>query len=198
LRAAAALSVIVMLPALLPVAVVVNVTGIWQLPPAARDVLQVFVFPKLLDAAIAVMLSALVPVLVKVTIWGVLVVPTVCEAKVNKFGLKSAIGPSPAPAKLAVCGLPGAVSVTAMLAVRDPAAVGVKVTAAVQLPAASGGSQRAFAVVDLSKVGTVRSDNADTSDVHRCVSGIHQHDRNRSTARSDFSPFKRRSSIRRR
>jgi hypothetical protein len=131
-----ALSVIVMLPARLPVAVGVNVTEIWQLPPAARDVLQVLVSPKSPDAAIPVMLSALVPVLVKVTIWGLPVVPTVCEAKVNEFGLKSAIGPSPVPVKLADCGLPGAVSVTARLAVRDPAAFGVKVTLAVQLPPA--------------------------------------------------------------
>jgi hypothetical protein len=131
-----ALSLIATLPARLPVVVGVNVTEIWQLPPAARDVLQVLVSPKSPDAAIPVMLSALVPLLVKVTIWGVLVVPTICEAKVNEFGLRSAIGPSPVPAKLAVCGLPGAVSVTAMLAVRDPAALGVKVTVAVQLPPA--------------------------------------------------------------
>ena len=131
-----ALSVIVTLPARPPVAVGANVTEIWQLPPAARDVLQVFVSPKSPEAAIPVMLSALLPVLVKVTIWGVLVVPTGCEAKLNEFGLKSAIGPSAVPAKLADCGLPGAVSLTAMLAVRDPAAVGVKVTLAVQLPLA--------------------------------------------------------------
>lgn len=56
-------------------------------------------------------------------------------AKVSEFGFRVTTGPSPVPAKLANCGLPGAVSLTDMLAVRDPEAVGVKVTLIVQLPA---------------------------------------------------------------
>ena len=43
--------------------------------------------------------------------------------------------PAPVPDKAICCGLPGAVSLTAMLAVRDPVAVGVNVTLTVQLPA---------------------------------------------------------------
>ena len=45
-------------------------------------------------------------------------------------------GAMPAPERGDICGLPGAVSLTAMLAVRDPPAVGVNVTLTVQLPAA--------------------------------------------------------------
>jgi hypothetical protein len=45
--------------------------------------------------------------------------------------------PAPVPDKAISCGLPEAVSLTAMLAMRDPAAVGVNVALTVQLPAAS-------------------------------------------------------------
>jgi len=43
------------------------------------------------------------------------------------------------PVKLAVCGLPGALSVMVTEAERDPKAVGVKVTVIVQLPLAATG-----------------------------------------------------------
>jgi len=123
-------------PARLPVVVGLNVIEIWQLPPAASDVLHVLVSPKSPVGAIPVMLSALLPTLVKFTSWGVLVVPTFCEANVSEFGFRLAIGPSPVPARLDICGLPGAVSLIATPPVRDPAAVGVNVTLTVQLPAA--------------------------------------------------------------
>jgi len=48
--------------------------------------------------------------------------------------LKSGAAPMPMPERAAVCGLPGAVSLTARLAVRAPPALGVNVKLTVQLP----------------------------------------------------------------
>ena len=64
-----------------------------------------------------------------------LFVPTAWAAKLSELGLALAMAPSPVPTRLADCGLPGAVSLTARLAVRDPLAAGVNVTLTVQLPA---------------------------------------------------------------
>src|SRR5450432_1259936 len=69
-----------------------------------------------------------------------LVAPTVCEVNVRLVGLRAAEGPTavPVPVRLAVCGLPAALSVTVTVPVRVPAAVGVKVTLMEQLaPAAT-------------------------------------------------------------
>jgi hypothetical protein len=68
-----------------------------------------------------------------------LVVPTVCEAKVRLVGLSAADGPTavPVPVRLAVCGLPAALSVTVIVPVRVPAAVGVNVTLIVQFALAA-------------------------------------------------------------
>jgi hypothetical protein len=62
-----ALSVIVTAPTRLPAAFGVKVTDIWQLLPAASDVLQVLVSPKSPDATMLVMLSGPLPVFVRVT-----------------------------------------------------------------------------------------------------------------------------------
>jgi hypothetical protein len=51
-----------------PVVIGVNITEIRQLPPAARDVLQVLVSPKSPEAAIAMMSSGLLPVFINVTV----------------------------------------------------------------------------------------------------------------------------------
>jgi hypothetical protein len=63
----AALSVILIEPVRLPAAVGVNVTDIWQLLPAASEVLQELVSPKSPEAAMLVMLSGPLPVFVSVT-----------------------------------------------------------------------------------------------------------------------------------
>src|SRR5258706_15666750 len=90
-----------------------------------------------------VMLSAAVPPLLRVIACAALVVPTVCEAKVRLVGLRAAEGPTavPVPVRLAVCGLPAALSVKVVVPVRVPAAVGVKVKLMGQFaPAASEGA----------------------------------------------------------
>src|SRR5258706_15082825 len=87
-----------------------------------------------------VMVRTAVPLLLRVIACAALVVPPVCEAKVRLVGLRAAEGPTavPVPVRLAVCGLPAALSVTVIVPVRVPAAVGVKVTLMVQFaPAAT-------------------------------------------------------------
>ena len=71
-----ALSVTVMVPGWLPVAVGVKVTVMVQLAPAATDVPQVLVWAYGALAAMLVRLSAAVPVLVSVTVCAALVVFT--------------------------------------------------------------------------------------------------------------------------
>ena len=77
--------------------------------------------------------------MLRVMAWAALVVPTVCEAKVRLVGLSAAEGPTvvPVPVRLAVCGLPAALSVTVTVPVRVPAAVGVNVTLMMQLALAA-------------------------------------------------------------
>ena len=79
------------------------------------------------------------PLFVKVTFCGVLDVPTVWLPKFRLVGLSDAEGPTatPVPVKLAVCGLPGALSVTVIVPVRVPATVGVKVTLMLQFEPAA-------------------------------------------------------------
>ena len=71
-----------------------------------------------------------------------LVVPTVWLANVNDAGERLTTGPvdveAPVPVRVAVCGLPVALSVTATAAARVPDAAGTNVTLIVQLaPAAT-------------------------------------------------------------
>src|SRR6516164_6403022 len=77
-----------------------------------------------------VMLSVVLPTLVRVVgrdlIW-----PSGTLPKPRLVGLNSTT--VPAPLRLAVCGLPGALSATESAAVRDPRWVGVNVTLIVQL-----------------------------------------------------------------
>ena len=90
--------------------------------------------------ATLVMLKAALPVLDSFTARAVLVVPTVWLAKVSEVGERLAAGVlevTPDPVRLAVCGLPVALSVTETVAVRVPVAVGLNVTLIVQLPAAA-------------------------------------------------------------
>ena len=79
------------------------------------------------------------PLLLSVIACAGLVVAMVCAAKVRLVGLSAADGPTatPVPVKLAVCGLPAALSVTVIVPVRVPATVGVNVTLIVQLALAA-------------------------------------------------------------
>ena len=90
--------------------------------------------------AMLVMLKAALPVLDSFTARAVLVVPTVWLTKVSEVGERLAAGvleATPDPVRLAVCGLPVALSVTETVAVLVPVAVGLNVTLIVQLPAAA-------------------------------------------------------------
>ena len=139
------MSLRVTVPVRVPAAVGVNFTLIVQLAPAATELPQV---PSPANAKSPLMTKLLLnvsvelPVLVTVTNCVALVVPTAWLAKVNEAGERLATGPldveAPVPVRVAVCGLPVALSVAATVAVRVPEAAGVNVTLIVQLaPAAT-------------------------------------------------------------
>jgi hypothetical protein len=88
----AALSVIVIVPGWLPVAVGVNVTLIVQFPPAATEAPQVLVCEYAALAAMLVMLNEAVPVLVSVTGCAVLDVFTTWLPKLKVVGDKLTAG----------------------------------------------------------------------------------------------------------
>jgi hypothetical protein len=120
----------------------VNVTVIVQLAPAAREVPQLFVCPKLLALVpvteMLVMVSAAVPGFESVIGNGVAAVPISVLGNASGFGLSSACGAVPVPVTVADCGEPVALSATEIDALRLPAAAGVKLTVMVQFaPAAS-------------------------------------------------------------
>jgi len=77
------------------------------------------------------------PELVTVTVWAVLVVPTFWPANVRLPVDRPTAAPVPVPVKVALCGLPLALSETLTVPVRLPMAAGVKVTLIVQLPPAA-------------------------------------------------------------
>jgi hypothetical protein len=58
-------------------------------------------------------------------------------ANARVVGDRLATGAVPVPLRLAVCGLPVALSLTDNVALRNPVATGLKVTLMVQLPAAA-------------------------------------------------------------
>jgi hypothetical protein len=93
-----------------------------------------------------VKLTELLPVLVMITLCAALVVPVFCRAKVKLAGLMPSVnvGTCPAPVRPIDCGLPVALSVREIEAVRVPFALGVKVALmeqaapAARLPAPTG------------------------------------------------------------
>src|SRR5438876_852284 len=136
----AALSVIVIVPDLAPVAVGVNVTLVVQFAPAATGVPQVLVWAYCALAAMLVTLSAALPVLLSVTDCAALVVFSSWLPKLKFVAdkLTMGAGAAPVPVRLMVCGLPAMLSVIVTAPVRMPVAVGVNVTLMVQLaPAAT-------------------------------------------------------------
>ena len=129
---------------LVPVAFGVKVAVSVQLAPTAR-LLPHVPMPHEKSAALVPVISALVklivfvPELVSVIDRLALVVFNTWSANVTEVGLSVRIVPVdvPFPVRLAVCGLPGASSVTMSEAVRVPDALGVNVTLIVQLAPAA-------------------------------------------------------------
>jgi hypothetical protein len=129
-----ALSVRVIVAARAPVAVGEKVALMEQAEPAAK--LDGHVLPEIEKSpglvppnATVVKLTALLPVLVTVTLCAALVVPVFCNANVKLDGLIPSVnvGTWPAPLSPMDCGLPVALSVRVIEAVRVPLAVGEKV-----------------------------------------------------------------------
>jgi hypothetical protein len=141
----AALSVIVIVPVCVPVAVGVKVTLIEQFAPAASDAPQVVVSAYWALGTMLVMLRDAVPELVSVTDCAALVVFNAWPAKVRLVGdndTAGAFGAAPVPVRLTVWGLPAALSVMVMVPVCVPLAVGVNLTLIEQFaPAASDAPQ---------------------------------------------------------
>jgi hypothetical protein len=113
-----------------------KVAVIVQEAPALTPVPQLFVWEKAVEPVIVMplMLSAVIPVLVRVVVSDFLC-PSNTLPKSRPLGLSSTTVPT--PAKLTVCGLPGALSVIDSVPVRLPICDGLKVTLMVQLAPAA-------------------------------------------------------------
>jgi hypothetical protein len=138
----AALSVRVIAPVRLPVAVGLNVTLIVQLAFTARLAPQLFVWAKSPLAEMFEMLSGSAPELVRVTVCALLVVPVSCPVKVNEVVEKLAAGVIPVPVRLTIWVAPGTLlllSVTVRVPVNEPRRSGEKVTLMTQLALAASG-----------------------------------------------------------
>ena len=105
--------------------------------------------------AMLVMLKLALPVLLRVTVWAALVVPRDWLPKVRLVAVRLTAGPLPVPVRLAVCGLPLALSVILTEAVRLPGAVGVKLTLIVQLPPAGTEPPQKLGATKSSALGPV-------------------------------------------
>ncbi len=91
--------------------------------------------------------SGAVPLLVSVTACAALVLPTCWLPKLRLVGERvtaGAVGATPVPVRLTLCGLPAALSVIDTVPVRVPVAVGVNVTLIVQLAAAATDAPQVF------------------------------------------------------
>ena len=129
------MSVMVMEPVRVPVAVGVNVTVIVQGVFGASELGHELAAKSPLVAMLE-MESVAVPVFVKVTFCDALVVFTNWLPKLRLVFERvttGAFGAVPTPVKLTTCGLPPALSVMVMEPVRVPVAVGVNLTFRVQL-----------------------------------------------------------------
>jgi len=132
-----ALSVIVSDALRAPVAVGLNVTLMVHEDPTVRVLPQVWVWAKspLLVPVIAMLdiVSVLPPLFLTVTVWAALVVPVFWLPKTSDVG-DNVAADTAVPARVAVCGLPVALSVTETDALRAPMAVGLNVTLMEHLP----------------------------------------------------------------
>ena len=128
----AALSVMLIAAARVPVAAGVNVTLIVHDALAARLLPHVVVSAKspafVPVTAMLLIVNGAVPVLLSVTAEAVLVVPICWFPNVTDAGLRLTTGLVPLPDRLTPCGLPAALSVMLMAAERAPVAAGVNAT----------------------------------------------------------------------
>ena len=94
-----------------------------------------------------------------------------CAAKVKLVGDNDALGPPlvPVPVSATDCGLPVALSDTAIVAVRVPTTVGVRVTLIVQF-ARPATDRRA--IVRLRKVSRVRARDGDARNRERAIADV--------------------------
>lgn len=142
----AALSVINSAPPQGPAEAGLNVTLRVQFAPAARVVAQLFVSTKLVEILVTLeMVSDAPPVLVNVTNCGVPVTPTAWFPKVRLLGERLTVGAAwPEPARLAVCGLPAALSTIDNVPERVLAAVGANTTLTAQCAPAANVAPQPF------------------------------------------------------
>jgi hypothetical protein len=117
----------------------VKVTLILQLPGAGILAPQLFVVPKLAEAAIPAIINGALPVLASVIVCAALVVPTAWDvANVTLAGERLAMGAVlPVPFSEITCGLLPALSTKVTEPTALPAAVGVNVMLIVQIPPAA-------------------------------------------------------------
>jgi hypothetical protein len=116
----------------LPAEAGVKVTVMVQVAPAASEVPQLLLSPKLLEFVpvmdMPVIVSGAVPVFDRVVDCVAAAVPTCVPGKVSVLLVSVACGAVPIPLSAAVWGEPEALSTTEMEAERLPAEAGVKVT----------------------------------------------------------------------
>jgi len=125
-------------PVLTPTCVGLNVTETTQPAPGASVAAHVLVWAKLRDTAIAEIFNVAVPLLLSFICCPALTDPTAWFPKVTVDGDHCAVGATPVPVRLTVCGLPVSSSATESVPVRVPVCVGVNVTETMQLaPVAS-------------------------------------------------------------
>jgi hypothetical protein len=135
-----ALSVTVSVPGWLPVAVGVNVTLMAHWPPAAIEAAQVLVCAYGALAAMLVSESEAVPEFVSVMVCAALVVLIAWFPNARLVGASVTAGAVtlvPVPVRLAVCGLPAALSVMVSVPGWLPVAVGANFTLIVHCPPAA-------------------------------------------------------------
>ncbi len=138
-----ALSVMVIAPARVPMAVGAKLTLIVQLAPAATLPPFGQVMPdagkKSPLGTMLAMVNAALPVLVSVTVCGALIVPSAWLGNVRLIGDSLTAGPvsTALPVRLIFCGLSAALSAMVIVPVRRPGIVGVKATLMVQLAPAA-------------------------------------------------------------
>ena len=130
-----ALSAMLTVPVALPVLVGVNVTPTLQELPAGSWPVQPLDRAKPVVMVTLVNVTMKLPVLVTVMVCWLLVVPVTCGSNARVVGVttKVSLGATPVPVRLITVGLPGALSVIVMVALRAPVAVGVKLTPTEQI-----------------------------------------------------------------
>ena len=125
----------------LPVAVGLKLAVIVHVAFTASDAGQSFDCAKSLGfvpvSVTPLIVSGAVPLFRSVEVCAALVEPTICEPKARLAGVNATPEAVPVPVRSTLCGLPGALSVTATLALRLPVAVGANATLIVHVALAA-------------------------------------------------------------